>query len=152
MGWVSTPRPLNYLAHITYMYGAPLYYLAASTSLSGGRHFVIKRLGHFIIWWQPLHYLAVATSLSGGWATSLSGSSHFIIWRSPLRYLAAGPLHYLAAATSLSGGRYLAGLFPLSQHFEKSNSHIANILMFTPEWSAGYSLFSLVTECVMNYL
>ena len=39
------------------------------------------------------------------------------------------------------------GLFPLSQHFEKSNSHIANILIFTPEWSAGYSLFSQVTVC-----
>ena len=25
------------------------------------------------------------------------------------------------------------GLFPLSQHFEKSNSHIANILVLTPE-------------------
>ena len=44
------------------------------------------------------------------------------------------------------------GLFPLSQNFEKSNSHIANILIFTPEWSAGYSLFSQVTECVINYL
>ena len=37
---------------------------------------------------------------------------------------------------------YWEGLFPFSQHFEKSNSHIANILIFTPEWSAGYSLFS----------
>ena len=45
-----------------------------------------------------------------------------------------------------------SGLFPLSQHFEKSNSHIANILIFTHEWSADYSLFSQVTECVMNYL
>ena len=25
------------------------------------------------------------------------------------------------------------GLFPLSQHFEKSNSHLANIIIFTPE-------------------
>ena len=30
--------------------------------------------------------------------------------------------------------------------------HVANILIFTPEWSAGYSLFSKVTEYVMNYL
>ena len=40
----------------------------------------------------------------------------------------------------------------LANIFEKSNSHIASILIFTPEWSAGYSLFSQVTECVMNYL
>ena len=31
-------------------------------------------------------------------------------------------------------------MMALSQHFEKFNSHIANILIFTPEWSAGYSL------------
>ena len=57
-------------------------------------------------------------------------------------------------------------LFPLSQHFEKSNlyvrfieksnsyvrfieksnSHIANIPILTPDWSAGKSLFSQVTE------
>ena len=46
--------------------------------------------------------------------------------------------------------KLVKGLFPLSQHIEKSNSHIANILIFTHEWSAGYSLFSQVTECVMN--
>ena len=47
---------------------------------------------------------------------------------------------------------HLRGLFLLSQHFEKSNSHIANILIFTPVWIVGYSQFSRVTECVMNYL
>ena len=65
------------------------------------------------------------------------------------------PSNVLLLFKSISRGpnwQQIYGLFPLSQHFEKSNSHIANILIFTPEWSADYSLFSQVTECVMNYL
>lgn len=44
------------------------------------------------------------------------------------------------------------GLFPICQHSEIINSHLANILNFTPQWSAGYGLLSHVNIFVKKCL